>query len=637
MLGVRRCDVVARSALRPCGGVVRSFAIGGSCISSPADCGRFSAARRASGSGCRAGPRLSVARALSSASASHPRTPASSLHPPAPSRELWAALRAVRLASRATESVARRLAAGGSAGSRSKEDGSPVTVADLAAQALVSWSLWRDLGARPRLIAEESADRLREGIASGGAGHSLAVKVGEEVCAAIEAELGNERGGSGAFGTAGRDESGAFGAAAAAAAFAVDAAAPPPIPTSVSAVLDLIDVGRPDVDALDPPEHAARRGSKGVSLSPASSSAPWWLLDPVDGTRGFLAGRAYAIALSLIDPVSGDAVLGVLGCPTLSVMRDAEGAGATGVGELSSDGGVSRSAPNSPEGTSSLARIPPSRLESTVLTPQQRSGAASGGALAFAETGRGAWATELWGSNERLAEATLPFRATTPRDATDPLTSPLPDASSFAVPLHVSGSSGRLTTSAEARHGDAPLAERAAKAAGFAAPSLRLDSQAKYALVAAGAAVAYCRLPRLEGGHVEKAWDHAAGEILVREAGGRVSDGAGRALDFSCGARLAVRSEGGDKGGAERAEPEASAQPSAHGGMERRDATAASAQDGRKSAAEAATAMAQGERERDSEGPVAPSGQIRAIVAAPGPELEAFLAALRVVAPDRAT
>jgi 3'(2'), 5'-bisphosphate nucleotidase len=40
-----------------------------------------------------------------------------------------------------------------------------------------------------------------------------------------------------------------------------------------------------------------------------------WTLDPIDGTKGFLRGDQYAIALALIE--SGEVVLGVLGCPNL--------------------------------------------------------------------------------------------------------------------------------------------------------------------------------------------------------------------------------------------------------------------------------------------------------------------------------
>ena len=42
-----------------------------------------------------------------------------------------------------------------------------------------------------------------------------------------------------------------------------------------------------------------------------------WTLDPVDGTKGFLRGDQYAIALALIE--RGEVVLGVLGCPNYPV------------------------------------------------------------------------------------------------------------------------------------------------------------------------------------------------------------------------------------------------------------------------------------------------------------------------------
>jgi 3'(2'), 5'-bisphosphate nucleotidase len=41
----------------------------------------------------------------------------------------------------------------------------------------------------------------------------------------------------------------------------------------------------------------------------------YWTLDPIDGTKGFLRGQQYAVALSLIE--NGRPVLGVLGCPNL--------------------------------------------------------------------------------------------------------------------------------------------------------------------------------------------------------------------------------------------------------------------------------------------------------------------------------
>ena len=43
----------------------------------------------------------------------------------------------------------------------------------------------------------------------------------------------------------------------------------------------------------------------------------YWTLDPIDGTKGFLRGEQYAIALALVK--NGQVLLGVLGCPNLPV------------------------------------------------------------------------------------------------------------------------------------------------------------------------------------------------------------------------------------------------------------------------------------------------------------------------------
>ncbi|CDM35295.1 3'(2'),5'-bisphosphate nucleotidase [Penicillium roqueforti FM164] len=74
---------------------------------------------------------------------------------------------------------------------------------------------------------------------------------------------------------------------------------------------------------------------------------------------------------------------------------------------------------------------------------------------------------------------------------------------------------------------------------GITAPSVRLDSQAKYCSIARGAGDVYLRLPAKKD-YQEKIWDHAAGDLIVREAGGQVTDMHGNRLDFSKGRTLAV-------------------------------------------------------------------------------------------------
>jgi 3'(2'), 5'-bisphosphate nucleotidase len=73
---------------------------------------------------------------------------------------------------------------------------------------------------------------------------------------------------------------------------------------------------------------------------------------------------------------------------------------------------------------------------------------------------------------------------------------------------------------------------------GIQSPPDRLDSQAKYAVVARGEAALYLRHSLSD--YREKVWDHAAGVLITEEAGGRVTDVAGRSLDFSKGRELSA-------------------------------------------------------------------------------------------------
>lgn len=179
--------------------------------------------------------------------------------------------------------------------------------------------------------------------------------------------------------------------------------------------------------------------------------ARYWTLDPIDGTKGFLRGDQYAIALALIE--EGQVVAGVLGCPNLSH-----------------------------------------------------------GTLFAALRGEGAQVFPLWseGAGKPIAVASV-ARA---RDA-------------------------RFCESVESGHSNQEESARIAERLGIRSEPFRIDSQCKYAAVARGDASIYLRLPTRKD-YREKIWDHAAGMIVVEEAGGRVSDIEGRPLDFSRGATLAA-------------------------------------------------------------------------------------------------
>ena len=97
----------------------------------------------------------------------------------------------------------------------------------------------------------------------------------------------------------------------------------------------------------------------------------------------------------------------------------------------------------------------------------------------------------------------------------------------------------RLVESVEPGHTDHAAHQALADAMGIARPALRMDSQAKYGVVARGEAALYLRLPSpQQPDYRERIWDHAAGALIVEEAGGRATDALGRPLDFTQGRRL---------------------------------------------------------------------------------------------------
>jgi len=196
--------------------------------------------------------------------------------------------------------------------------------------------------------------------------------------------------------------------------------------------------------------------------SDGGAKGRFWTLDPIDGTKGFLRGEQYAIALALIE--DGEVVLGVLGCPSLPVD------GVESAGEAD-DRGV----------------------------------------LLTAVRGEGAKQLSLDGASV--------------------------DGSAIQVSDVTDGQRARFCESVESAHSDHSTSASIAHRLGIATEPVRIDSQCKYATVARGEASIYLRMPT-DASRAEKIWDHAAGAIVVEEAGGRVSDIHGNALDFSHGRGL---------------------------------------------------------------------------------------------------
>jgi 3'(2'), 5'-bisphosphate nucleotidase len=159
----------------------------------------------------------------------------------------------------------------------------------------------------------------------------------------------------------------------------------------------------------------------------------------------------------------------------------------------------------------------PELTEACVAAPGGR------GTLLVAVRGRGAWRSRLFDDADAAAGdgGSAAWQRTTVSAAERP----------EAI---------RLLRSVEAGHTDAEGVQRLAGVVGIRAEPIPLDSQAKYAVLAAGGGEAVLRLlspQRLD--YRERIWDQAAGALLVEEAGGRVTDLDGRPLDFAQGRTLA--------------------------------------------------------------------------------------------------
>ena len=109
--------------------------------------------------------------------------------------------------------------------------------------------------------------------------------------------------------------------------------------------------------------------------------------------------------------------------------------------------------------------------------------------------------------------------------------------------LHVSSSTlcarARLVRSVEEGHTDGARMEQFRKLLGALRPPVLMDSQAKYVFLAEGRGELLLRLPSpAQPERREKIWDHAAGWLVLKEAGGQVTDLLGQDLDFTRGRTL---------------------------------------------------------------------------------------------------
>jgi len=298
-----------------------------------------------------------------------------------------AAREAVSIASTVCRSVQRKL---DDVRAITKDDKSPVTVADFASQAIVAHILTQELG-EIVMIGEEDAAFLRD------PEHSAHLDATRDAAAEVWEDVNNE------------------------------------------SLLAAIDIG----------------GGEPVSEG-------YWTLDPIDGTKGFLRGQQYAIALAFIQ--NGEPVVGAMACPNLPRSHG-----------------------------DPLDTADPDGCIYTAIKGEGCLGYVDGGASVVLREDHDGGPIRVCASVEKAHS-------------------------------NVSDTD-RILEYMREKHGVE------------AGEPTRLDSQAKYAVVARGQADAYLRMPTRPG-YVERIWDHAAGCCIACESGAFVTDIFGGNLDFSHGRGL---------------------------------------------------------------------------------------------------
>lgn len=204
------------------------------------------------------------------------------------------------------------------------------------------------------------------------------------------------------------------------------------------------------------------------------SSDRFWTLDPIDGTKGYVRGDQYAIALALIE--KGLVQVAVMVCPALPVQFQN----------------------NDRESSHPEAKREPHQP----INP---------GVAFVAVRGQGAEALSL-------ADGTR---------------------SSLRVNAISTPQGFQLIESVERDHGTPQWQYQVIRSLGWDVPPMQMDSLAKYGAIARGEADLYLRLPTgASAERRENIWDHAAGVLVLEEAGGRVTDLWGKPLNFGCGSKL---------------------------------------------------------------------------------------------------
>ncbi|KAA8515384.1 hypothetical protein F0562_019005 [Nyssa sinensis] len=247
----------------------------------------------------------------------------------------------------------------------------------------------------------------------------------------------------------------------------------------VNAVIDKACFQDKQLTQVDVLEAIDRGGKDAFSFGP--EPATYWVLDPIDGTRGFVKGSEalYVVGLSLV--VEGEIVLGVMGCPNWQEDYFNKSTTELGCENVLSGSGIIMVAH---VGCGTWRKRLSDMLNSTTKMPNSWTRCFVDGCCLVHEARFCISDSQTW---ESLPLSDL-YDATTNADSIE-------DKQILLLPTCC-------------------------------------GSLCKYLMVvASGRASVYIERERAQ--KIIKAWDHAVGMICVREAGGKVTDWRGRQLDLA--------------------------------------------------------------------------------------------------------
>ncbi len=236
-----------------------------------------------------------------------------------------------------------------------------------------------------------------------------------------------------------------------------------------------------------------------------------WCLDPIDGTKGFLRGRVeggqFCIALALLE--DGEPMVSVLGCPNLPFSS-------------------TQAASAVPFGLWSENEIQESLKQETIFSTTR-------GSMFVAVRGHGCYEIPLHQLEKSLLDNAESVTTSwtqlrvTPNDGTS---KPLEQAKfCLGVERDFSDPKGTILKIASLIHGPNALCADSNGILVDITNSLRMDGQGKYGLLARGDAEYFVRLPK--DGYIDFVWDVAAGFLVLKEAGGHLTDLCGHPIEFS--------------------------------------------------------------------------------------------------------